>query len=154
MRNDIFACIYIYRVVLYYYIIMLYAPYTLHASQIGANGRGHHTRKLSGWPARGRSAQANVFVKSGSAEAEHVKRHRSNTCRVINTWACYVVLLLYRMMHQTYIYISPRFFHSTTIIIIVPSFKLFRLIRKKWVSYIIMCGDTNHFCFKLIITIQ
>lgn len=84
----VYMYIYIYntRVVLYYYFIILYAPHTLHASQIGANGRGHHTRKLSGWPARGRSAlQSNVFVKSGSAEAAHVKRHRSNTCRVINT---------------------------------------------------------------------
>lgn len=61
--------------------IILLSLDTLHASQVGANGRGHHARESS---AGDRRSRIECVVKSGSAEAAAcVKRHPHNACRVI-----------------------------------------------------------------------
>lgn len=61
--------------------IILLSLDTLHASQVGANGRRHRARESS---AGDRRSRIECVVKSGSAEAAaRVKRHPHNACRVI-----------------------------------------------------------------------
>jgi len=62
--------------------IILLSLDTLHASQVGANGRGHRARESSAGDRR--SCIDKCVVKSGSAEAgARIKRHRHNVCRAI-----------------------------------------------------------------------